>query len=108
MVSLRLHTAVKNLPAWFPGMGFKADAAECRRLVSEAFNAPYAWVQQRVEEGNATPSMVADAIVRYRLNNNSSDPELVQAVKDSAGTLYAASVETVRLSGPTCGISLSK
>lgn len=86
-------------------MGFKADAAECRRLVSEALNAPYAWVRQRVvrpdymhkcvannkfkEEGNATPSMVADAITRHRLDNNLSDPEFVQAVKDTAGTLYA-------------------
>jgi len=83
-----------ELPAWFPGMGFKSDAPECRRLVSEAINSPYAWTQQRVAEGNATPSMVADAITRHRLDDNSSDPELVKVVKSSAGTLYAATVET--------------
>lgn len=48
------------------------------------------------EQGNAAPSMVANAIIRYRLDDDSKDQELVQAIKDSAGTLYAASVETVR------------
>ncbi|KAG8215888.1 cytochrome P450 [Butyriboletus roseoflavus] len=85
---------MKALPVWFPGMGFKSKAAKCRYLVSEALNAPYAWVKRRVEEGDPTPSMVADAITRYRLDDDSEYPELVQATKDSAGTLYAASVET--------------
>jgi len=85
---------VMRLPAWFPGMGFKSDAPECRRLVSEAVNAPYSWTRRRVAEGDATHSMVSDAITRYRLDDDSSDPELVKAVKSSAGTLYAASVET--------------
>lgn len=87
-------------------MGFKSEAAECRRLASEALNAPYAWVKRRVvrpkisdhtcmanreckEEGNAAPSMVADAITRYHLYDDSKNPELVQGIKDSAGTLYA-------------------
>lgn len=33
--------------------------------------------------------MVADAITRYHLDGDSEHPELVQATKDSAGTLYA-------------------
>ena len=41
------------------------------------------------EEGTAAPSMVADAITRYHLDGDSEHPELVQATKDSAGTLYA-------------------
>jgi hypothetical protein len=32
--------------------------------------------------------MVADAITRYRLEDDSDNPELVQAIKESAGTLY--------------------
>ncbi|KAF8452275.1 cytochrome P450 [Boletus edulis BED1] len=85
---------VKALPAWFPGMGWKSKAAECRRLVSDGLNTPYAWVKRRVEQGDTTPSMVADAIIRHRLEDDSNNPELVQAIKESAGTLYAASVET--------------
>lgn len=45
--------------------------------------------------------MVADAIVRYRLDDDSKDPELVQAIKDSAGTLYAGEYHWL-LSGLTC------
>lgn len=37
--------------------------------------------------------MVADAINRYRLNDVSSDPELAQAVKNSAGTLYSGDLD---------------
>lgn len=33
--------------------------------------------------------MVADAILRYRLDNDSNNPELVLAIKQSAGTMYA-------------------
>ena len=33
--------------------------------------------------------MVADAITRYRLEDDSNNPELAQALKESAGTLYA-------------------
>lgn len=101
-----MYCVVKGLPAWFPGMGFKSDAAECRRLASEGMNAPYEWVRQRIvrsiggdiryvanaefkEEGSAAPCMVADAISRYHLNDDSKNPELVDAVKHSAGTLYA-------------------
>ena len=32
--------------------------------------------------------MVADAITRYRLEDDSNNPELVQAIKEAAGTLY--------------------
>ena len=32
--------------------------------------------------------MVADAITRYRLEDDSNNPELVQDIKEAAGTLY--------------------
>ena len=97
---------MKALPAWFPGMGWKSEAAECRRCVSDGLNTPYEWAKRCIvrpeinvrvcvangeckEQGsNAAPSMVADAITRYRLEDDSNDPELVQAIKESAGTLY--------------------
>ena len=33
--------------------------------------------------------MVTDAITRNRLDDDSNNPELAQAIKESAGTLYA-------------------
>ena len=47
-ISIHAYGTVKSLPAWFPGMGFKYKAAECRRLFSEALHAPYAWVKRRI------------------------------------------------------------
>ncbi|KAN0101198.1 Cytochrome P450 [Tylopilus felleus] len=92
---------VKGLPSWFPGMGWKSEAVECRHLVNDGLNTLYAWVNDALyqEQGTATPSIVADAIIRHRLDDDSKDPELVQAIKESAGTLCRltaspASVET--------------
>jgi hypothetical protein len=45
---LYAYDAVKALPAWFPGMGWKSEAAECRRLVSDGLNTPFAWVKRRL------------------------------------------------------------
>jgi len=75
-------------------MGFKSVGAECQRLVSEGVDAPYEWVKRRVDKGSAAPSMVADAIVQHQLDDSPDKQELVRAVKDSAGTLYAAATET--------------
>lgn len=47
--------------------------------------------------------MVTDAIMRYSLHDDSKDPELVQAIKESAGTVYMAAVETVRFFIPSFG-----
>ncbi|KIK95876.1 hypothetical protein PAXRUDRAFT_826569 [Paxillus rubicundulus Ve08.2h10] len=85
---------LKKLPAWFPFMGFKSQAAECAKLANDGRYGSYAWVKQQVDKGTAAPSMVSNAITQYRLNDDSKDPELVEAVRDSAATLYLASVET--------------
>lgn len=36
------------LPACFPGMGRKIEAAKCQLLVSDCLNTAYAWVKRRV------------------------------------------------------------
>ncbi|KIK95878.1 hypothetical protein PAXRUDRAFT_139741 [Paxillus rubicundulus Ve08.2h10] len=85
---------LKKLPAWFPFMGWKSEAAECRKLANVGRDGSYLWAWKQVDKGTARPSMVVNAIIRYRLDDDSKDPQLVQAIKDSAATLYAASVET--------------
>ncbi|KIK87086.1 hypothetical protein PAXRUDRAFT_14451 [Paxillus rubicundulus Ve08.2h10] len=83
---------VKKLPAWFPFMRFKYEAAECAKLAKDARNQSYAWVRQQVDEGTAKQSMVADAM--DGLGDDTQDHQLVQAIKDSAATLYSGSVQT--------------
>ena len=44
----------KALPAWFPGMGFKYAATECRPLSYEGLHAPYTWVKRRTVRSRAS------------------------------------------------------
>ncbi|KIJ19361.1 hypothetical protein PAXINDRAFT_7845 [Paxillus involutus ATCC 200175] len=85
---------LKKLPAWFPFMGFKSQAAECTKLANDGLHGSYAWVKQQVDEGIARPSLVADAITRYRLEDDSKDLQPVQELKAAAASLYSAAVET--------------
>ncbi|KIJ19360.1 hypothetical protein PAXINDRAFT_7844 [Paxillus involutus ATCC 200175] len=85
---------LKKLPAWFPFMGFKYEAAKCAKLANDGLHGSYAWVKQQVDEGIARPSLVANAITRYRLEDDFKDPQLVHEIKDSAASLYSAAVET--------------
>ncbi|KAF8835269.1 cytochrome P450 [Paxillus ammoniavirescens] len=87
---------IKKLPAWFPFMGFKYEAVKCEKLANGGRHESYAWVRQQVDEHIARRSMVADAIVKYGLDDDSKNPQLVQAIKDSAAALYGAAVETTQ------------
>ncbi|KIK92206.1 hypothetical protein PAXRUDRAFT_13359 [Paxillus rubicundulus Ve08.2h10] len=71
-----------------PFMGFKYAAAKCKKLANGGRHGSYAWVRQQVDKHIASPSMVAGAIVEYGLDDDSKDPQLVQAIKDSAAALY--------------------
>ncbi|KAG9312713.1 hypothetical protein JVU11DRAFT_7140 [Chiua virens] len=84
---------VLALPAWFPGMGFLSKAAESRSLVTDVLHSPYEWTKRRLRETQYHPWSL------MRLHDITSmttakNPELVQAIKDSAGTLSSGSVET--------------
>ncbi|KIJ67345.1 hypothetical protein HYDPIDRAFT_84029 [Hydnomerulius pinastri MD-312] len=88
---------IKKLPAWFPLMGWKYEAATCANLAKKGVHEPYAYVRRKIDEGTARPSMVADAITRYRIDEDSKDPGLVQAIKDSAATLFAEQTDSTLL-----------
>ncbi|KIJ19370.1 hypothetical protein PAXINDRAFT_7853 [Paxillus involutus ATCC 200175] len=83
----------KKLPAWFPFMGFKSKAAECRKLTHDGLHGSYAWVRQQIDQGTAMPSLVGDTITKNHLDD-SKDPQLVQELKESAASLYSAAADT--------------
>ena len=101
-------------------MGLKHQAAECQRLSLEGLHAPSAWGKRRIvrpntsdrvlwvdwrykEGGNAAPSIAMDAITRYHLDDSSKSPELVQAIKRSAVSLYGGDYHPL-LSQRACGL----
>ncbi|KAI6133500.1 CyP450 monooxygenase [Pisolithus thermaeus] len=77
--------ALRYLPEWCPGAGFKKFARECRKLTRELRDKPYNFVQQQRAEGIAPHSMVLEMLEH-------NEEEVV--IKSVAGTTYAASVET--------------
>ncbi|KAH7929265.1 cytochrome P450 [Leucogyrophana mollusca] len=83
---------VLKLPMWLPGMGFMRDGMVCRKYTREMLDGPYEYVQKSLADGTAKPSMVSDAIQRYRIHET-EDPEMVHNIKASSGTAYA--VQTV-------------
>lgn len=77
--------AMKHLPEWCPGAGFKKFARECRKLTRELRDKPYAFVQKQMAEGVAPHSMVSEMLEHH---------EEEAVIKSVAGTTYAAAVET--------------
>ena len=51
--------------------------------------------------------MVADAITRHDLVDDFKDPELVQAIKDSAATLYAGDARSPLFTCIRCSLWLT-
>lgn len=54
--------ALKHIPAWFPGAGFKKIANEWRQTADRLKDEPYQDVKRQVKQGSASPSFTADLI----------------------------------------------
>ncbi|KAH7915194.1 cytochrome P450 [Hygrophoropsis aurantiaca] len=84
-----------KLPAWFPGMSFLNDSVICRKYTDEMLDLPYEYVKKSLAEGVAKPSMVSDALQRYKIDSDDKqNPEMAMAIKSSSGTAYAAASDT--------------
>ncbi|OSX64695.1 hypothetical protein POSPLADRAFT_1135070 [Postia placenta MAD-698-R-SB12] len=59
-------TILQYLPSWFPGMGFKRLAKECREHFLRLCHEPYACVKDQVAKGTALPSLTARLIEENR------------------------------------------
>ncbi|KAH7915196.1 cytochrome P450 [Hygrophoropsis aurantiaca] len=94
---IAVFPSLLKLPAWFPGMSFLNDSIICRKYADEMFDLPYEYVKKSLAEGVAKPSMVSDAIQRYKLDSDeTSDPEMTQVIKCSSATAFAESFHLVK------------
>lgn len=81
-----------HIPSWFPGGGFKKQAAECRALARTVLEDPVKYVQDRIAAGTATPSFVGDLLeMEIGTELVSSKDEAVKAV---AATVFLGGAET--------------
>ncbi|KAI6155470.1 cytochrome P450 [Pisolithus tinctorius] len=53
---------LQHLPDWFPGAGFKRQAAYSRQLAAQVLNEPFNLTKKDIASGNAPPSIVADCL----------------------------------------------
>ncbi|KAI0299715.1 cytochrome P450 [Multifurca ochricompacta] len=52
--------ALKYIPAWFPGAGFKKEASAAKTILQELVDIPFQFSMNEMAEGTAPPSFVTD------------------------------------------------
>ncbi|OQE21561.1 hypothetical protein PENFLA_c014G03275 [Penicillium flavigenum] len=87
-----LIPALKYVPAWFPGAGFKRTAQEWRKNLEDVAKKPYALVQQRTEDGKYEPSFLSDIFRLNGIPSSGSEEELV--ARWTTASLYGAGADT--------------
>ncbi|KAJ7665043.1 cytochrome P450 [Mycena polygramma] len=84
--------ALKYVPAWVPGAGFKRWAAEARLLFFEMTRKPFYRCKEEVETGRAAHSFVQQALDNLSPDSSPEDEDVIKCV---AGSLFSAGTETV-------------
>ncbi|OCH95809.1 cytochrome P450 [Obba rivulosa] len=84
---------LKHVPEWFPGAGFKRQAAEWRQWNREMLNRPFDMVKEQVLSGKASIPSIAAAELETWLQSG-QDPEYEELVKNICAIVYAAGSDT--------------
>ncbi|EKM55870.1 uncharacterized protein PHACADRAFT_144742 [Phanerochaete carnosa HHB-10118-sp] len=83
---------LKHLPPWFPGAGFKRQAAEWKTLVDGMFEIPYSQVRASVREGKQKPCFLATLLTS--VNGNEDMTYWDEVFMSLTGTAYGAGSDT--------------
>jgi len=86
--------ALRYLPDWFPGAGFKKTAREYRKVVEASAYVPYRFVQRQMASGNYQPSYVSRLIEQLERENGKLSAEDEEAIIWSAAGLFGAATDT--------------
>lgn len=95
-----LVPALKYLPDWFPGAGFKATARRANQINRAATEAPFRFVQRARRQ---EPSLVSDCLRARDEGSNISEYD----IKWVASSLHGAGVETTTGSMRTFFLAMS-
>ncbi|KAH7883383.1 cytochrome P450 [Phlebopus sp. FC_14] len=83
---------LRFVPSWFPGAGFKKQAAVWRQQMSELDRKPFAWTKACLESGNHVPSFTSQHLCpedKHTLNSEEED-----IIKWCSAALYAGGADT--------------
>ncbi|KZT21367.1 cytochrome P450 [Neolentinus lepideus HHB14362 ss-1] len=85
---------LQYLPDWLPGMGFKYYARRCKKLTIEMKNAPFQFVEDRMESGFLTTCVATELISQLSDRHGRMSIKIEEVVKDICMITYAARAET--------------
>ncbi|KAI0920236.1 hypothetical protein AcV5_010032 [Taiwanofungus camphoratus] len=85
--------ALKYVPMWMPGAGFKRKASEVKRLVRRMLDTPFEMVKDAMASGTASPSFTA-SLLEETWNSGKLTEEDEDDIKGAAGVLYGAATDT--------------
>ncbi|KAA1476009.1 cytochrome P450 [Dentipellis sp. KUC8613] len=80
---------LSRLPHWFPGMGYKLRAKECKTLTNKILHGPIKAVKQSLADGTA-PVSIASKLLR----EGGLDFQAEMAIAESVGSVFSAGAET--------------
>lgn len=85
--------AIKYLPDWFPGTGYRKTAREFRAINDAAAEIPFAFVKRQMAMGTNRPSYVSNLLESTMAKNDDNttlDPRDEEAIKMTAVSMFAA------------------
>ncbi|OJT07746.1 O-methylsterigmatocystin oxidoreductase [Trametes pubescens] len=91
-----LFPPLKHIPTWFPGAGFKRNAALWKGKMEAFVNEPYEYTKDQMRQGTAVPCYVSMLLDDASLENKEQtvDNQRDFDIRWTANSLYAASFDT--------------
>ncbi|KAE8375757.1 cytochrome P450 [Aspergillus bertholletiae] len=83
--------ALKYLPSWFPGAGFKKEAQKYRHGFDKLANLPFAFTRHQMKKDNYEPSFVSRLIEQ---GGSPLSPKEELDIKTTAAAVYQAGYDT--------------
>ncbi|KAJ3746113.1 cytochrome P450 [Lentinula detonsa] len=84
--------ALKYVPDWFPGAGFKRKAREWARYSTIMRELPYAAAKEQIAKGTAQPSFTSYSLEKLAEAEGVADQE--QRVQSTAATMYTGATDS--------------
>ncbi|KIK64178.1 hypothetical protein GYMLUDRAFT_241366 [Collybiopsis luxurians FD-317 M1] len=85
--------ALKYVPEWFPGAGFKRKAKEWARYSTLMRDLPFAAAKEQISQGTARPSFTSYSLEKLDGAENITEQE--QRVQSTAATMYTGATDSI-------------
>ncbi|KAF9562477.1 cytochrome P450 [Agrocybe pediades] len=85
--------ALRFLPDWFPGAGFKKLARDVGKERSKVDHVPFSWARKEIEKGDYVESFVSKHTVNPE-GGETIDEETLDAIERTASALYIGGGDT--------------